>query len=118
MPEVAHASRNNNAVMYSVRLRRLCRPIRAKVNAVTAPRAPANPANAPNWMAHFVGVNVNSSKPTAEVPINRHAGPLANPCTRPRRSSTTSTPNRHSSSTSTANRRAIDPSTLDSTVRK
>ena len=68
--------------------------------------------------AHFVGVNVNSSRPIAVVPINRHAGPLANPGTLPRRSSTTSTPNRQSSSTSTANRRVIDPSGLDSTVRK
>ena len=52
------------------------------------------------------------------VPINRHAGPLATPGTRPRRNSTTSTPNRHSSMTSTANRRVIEPSALLSTVRK
>jgi hypothetical protein len=65
-----------------------------------------------------VGVNVSSNRPIAVVPSNRHAGPLANPGTRPRRSRMTSIPNRHNSSTSTANRRDIDPSGFDSTVRK
>ncbi|CFB84458.1 Uncharacterised protein [Mycobacterium tuberculosis] len=92
--------------------------MRAKVNAVTAPNTPASPANAPNCTAHLVGVNVSSSRPTAVVPISRQAGPLASPATRPRRSSTNSTPNRQNSNTSTANRRDIDPSTLLSTVRK
>ena len=92
--------------------------MRAKANAVTAPSAPARPANAPNCTAHFVGVNVSSSRPTAVVPISRQAGPLANPGTPPRRSSTISIPNRQRNSTSTAKRRAIDPSGLDSTVRK
>ena len=85
---------------------------------MTAPSAPARLAKAPNCTAHFVGVNVNSSRPNAVVPINRQAGPVASPGTRPRRSSTTSIPNMHSSSISTANRRAIDPSGFDSTVRK
>ncbi len=115
---MAQASTNSNAVTYSVRLRRLCRPIREQANAVSAPSAPASPAKAPNWTAHLVGVNVNSSRPTAVVPISRQAGPLATPGTWPRRSRMTSMPNRHSSITSTAKRRAIDPSGLDSTVRK
>ena len=118
MPEVATASTNSSAVTYSVRLRRLCRPMRVKVNAARAPRAPASPANAPNCTAHFVGVTCNSSRPTAVVPISRHAGPLAKPGTPPRRSNTTSPPNRQSSITRTANRLDIDPSGLDSTVRK
>ena len=118
MPEVAHASTNSSAVTYSARFRRLCRPTRANANAVTAPSAPASPANAPNCTAHLVGVNVSSSRPIAVVPISRHAGPLATPGTRPRRSSMTSMPNRHSSRISTAKRRVSEPSALSSTVRK
>ena len=75
---------------------------------MTAPSAPASPANAPNCTAHFVGVNVSSSRPTAVVPISRHTGPVAMPGTPPRRSSTASMPNRHSSSTSTAKRRVSE----------
>ena len=42
---------------------------------MTAPSAPASPANAPNCTAHFVGVNVSSSRPMAVVPISRQTGP-------------------------------------------
>ena len=76
------------------------------------------PANAPNCTAHFVGVNVSSSRPTALAPISRHTGPLAMPGRLPRRSSTANMPNRHSSSTRTEKRRVSEPSTLSSTVRK
>ena len=118
MPDVAQANTNSSAVTYSARLRRLCRPTRANANAVTAPSAPASPANAPNCTAHFVGVNVSSSSPTAVVPISRHTGPDATPGRLPRRSSTAIMPNRQSSRTSTAKRRVSDESTLSSTVRK
>ncbi len=118
MPDVAHASTNSSAVTYRARLRRLCRPTRAKANAVTPPSAPVSPANAPNCTAHFVGVSVSSSSPTAVVPVSRHSGPLTAPGTRPRRSSTMIRPNRHSSRISTEKRRVSEPSTLSSTVRK
>ena len=103
---------------YSARLRRLCSPILANENAVTAPSAPARAANAPNCTAHFVGVNVNSSRPMAVVPISRHTGPRAMPGTALLRNNTVNMPNRHSSSTRTAKRRVSDESTLSSTVRK
>jgi hypothetical protein len=82
------------------------------------PSAPARPANAPNCTAHFVGVNVSSSSPTAVLPISRQTGPLTSPGTLPRRSNTASMPNRQSSMISTAKRRVSELSTLSSTVRK
>ena len=118
MPDVAQAKTNSSAVTYSARFRRLCSPTRAKANADTPPTAPARPANAPNCTAHFVGVNVSSSNPTAVAPINRQTGPFAMPGIVPRRSSTASMPNRHSSITSAANRRVTEESALSSTVRK
>ena len=96
----------------------MCRPTRENTKAVTAPSAPASPAKAPNCTAHFVGVNVSRSNPTAVVPISRHTGLDATPGSCPRRSSTAIIPNRHSSSTSTAKRRVSDESMLSSTVRK
>ena len=48
-----------------------------QVNAVTAPSAPASPANAPNCMAHFVGVNVQQQQADrggADQPPRRPAG--------------------------------------------
>ena len=99
-------------------MRRLCSPMRANVNAATAPSVPARPANTPNCTAHLVGVNVISSQPTVVVPISRHAGPVASPATPPRRSSTISTPNSDSSISSTAKRRVSEPSLLLSSVRK
>ncbi|SHX67570.1 Uncharacterised protein [Mycobacteroides abscessus subsp. bolletii] len=118
MPEVDQARMNSRAVTYSAKLRRECRPTRAKVNAATAPSAPDNPAKMPNWMAHLVGVKVSSSNPMAVLPMRRHTGPLARPGSTPRRSSTARVPKRQSSRMNTAIRRVSEPSTLDSTVRK